>query len=139
MPGRHVHRLDNDGDAVTATTVSEANTPDQLTGEVLGVIDDGIAPGVDMVMVRRAGSAVTGSGRPGRRRHLGGHVRFLRLRRRGTALGAVAYGLSFAPSDVAGVTPAAQMYDVLDGSGRAGLPVRSTSRSVTTERCVRLG
>ena len=39
-------------DPVTGLTVSQGTTPDGFTGEVLGVLNDGIAPGLDMVMVR---------------------------------------------------------------------------------------
>src|SRR5262245_51372609 len=37
---------------VTGMTVSTGTDPDQFTGSVLGVLNDGIAPGIDMIMVR---------------------------------------------------------------------------------------
>ena len=39
------------GDAVTALSVTSGTTPQHFTGKVLGVLQDGIAPDVDMVMV----------------------------------------------------------------------------------------
>jgi hypothetical protein len=103
------------GDPVTGLTVtgvSSSTTPEQFTGEVLGVLDDGIAPGLDMVMMRlsspeidRVGGIWAGmSGSP-----VYGPD--------GELVGAVAYGLSFGPSPVAGVTPFVDMASYL-GSAR---------------------
>ena len=39
-------------DAVTGLTVDTGTIPEDFTGEILGVINDGIAPGVDMIMAR---------------------------------------------------------------------------------------
>ena len=52
-------------------------TPAPFTGEVIGVLDDGIAPGLDMVIVDLDSPAIYG-----RRRHLAGHVGVPGLRRR---------------------------------------------------------
>jgi hypothetical protein len=46
--------------------VAKGNTPETFTGDVLGVIDDGIAPDLDIVMVRLSSPEID----PGRR-HLG--------------------------------------------------------------------
>ena len=82
------------GQPVDGLTVSSGNVPDVFAGEVLGVVDDGIAPDLDMIMVRppppRRSTAWAGSGRacsgsPG-------------VRRDGRLIGAVAYGLAFGPS-----------------------------------------
>ena len=85
------------GDAVTGLTVTgvtSSTEPEDFTGEVLGVIQDGIAPDLDMVMVE----LIVAGDRP-RRRHLAGHVRLAGLRARTADLiGAVAYGLSWGPS-----------------------------------------
>ena len=40
-----------EGQPVTGLTVSRGTTPEPFTGSVLGVLDDGIAPGVDMILV----------------------------------------------------------------------------------------
>ena len=104
------------GDAVTGKTVTGVDSPTapvDFDGTVLGVLADGIAPGIDMVMVKvdipdadvdmpevhgiwqgMSGSPVyDGSG---------------------DLIGAVAYGLSWGPSWVAGVTPFSEMNSYLD-------------------------
>ena len=93
---------------VTGLTVSSGTVPDGFTGEVLGVLKDGITPGVDMVMVRltsteidRVGGIWAGmSGSPVDAED-------------GRLIGAVAYGLAYGPSPVAGVTPFETMDDYL--------------------------
>jgi hypothetical protein len=119
---------------VTGMTVSSGTTPDPFTGTVLGVVQDGIAPGVDMIMVRltspeidRVGGIWSGmSGSPV-------------YAADGRLIGAVAYGLSFGPSTVAGVTPAAAMQALLDGGttatggtteDRIAVPERAAERIV---------
>src|SRR5687767_1732523 len=46
-------------DPVDGLTVTQGTEPGEFTGEVLGVLDDGIMPGLDMIMVR-LGSDTTG-------------------------------------------------------------------------------
>lgn len=96
------------GQAVTGKTVSKGTTPEGFTGEVLGVIDDGIAVDQDMVVMRltspeidRVGGIWSGmSGSPV-------------YAEDGRLIGAVAYGLAWGPSPVAGVTPFEDMDDYL--------------------------
>ena len=57
------------GEPVTGKTVSPGVTPTPFTGEVIGVLDDGIAPG--STGDRRP--ELAGRSRP-HRRHLAGHV-----------------------------------------------------------------
>src|SRR5690349_16192369 len=38
--------------AVTGLTVSSGAAPEEFTGKVIGVLQDGIAPDVDMIMMR---------------------------------------------------------------------------------------
>ena len=45
------------GAPVTGLTVTRGTAPSGFTGEVLGVLDDGIGPGLDMVMVRLSTTA----------------------------------------------------------------------------------
>jgi hypothetical protein len=109
---------------VTGWTVSSGTEPEQFTGSVIGVLNDGIAPGLDMIMatldspeLERVGGIWAGmSGSPV-------------YTADGKLLGAVSYGLSIGPSRVAGITPAAEMYALLDdGSTAAGAnQVRLTS------------
>ena len=89
------------GDAVNALSVTSGTTPETFGGEYLGTIEDGIAPGVDMIMVKitapnpddiggiwqgMSGSPVTDPAT-------------------GDVIGAISYGLSWGPSWIAGVTP----------------------------------
>src|SRR3954451_19544144 len=118
--------------SVDGITVSFGNTPDNFTDDVLGVLNDGIAPGIDMIMVRlssteidRVGGIWAGmSGSPV-------YAADCRL------IGAVSYGLAFGPSPVAGVTPAADMKALLDGSA-AMQPARvlSSTRQVALSQPV---
>ncbi|MDP3968457.1 MAG: SpoIVB peptidase S55 domain-containing protein [Nocardioides sp.] len=102
------------GQAVDGLTVTSGSEPTGFSGTIKGVIVDGIAPGVDMVMadltspeIDRVGGIWQGmSGSPV---YAGD----------GRLVGAVAYGLSWGPSPVAGITPAAAMYDLLEGGGPA--------------------
>lgn len=106
-----------EGQPVTGLTVSRGTTPEPFTGSVLGVLDDGIAPGVDMILVdltspeiERVGGIWAGmSGSPV-------------YAEDGRLLGAVAYGLTWGSSPVAGVTPAAEMQRLLTDPGPAAEP-----------------
>ncbi len=105
------------GDPVTARTVSKGTSADSLTGEVVGVIDGGISPSIDMIMVKLEGSRVTdaaGNVDAGIWAGMSGSPVYAA---NGRLIGAVSYGLSWSPSDYAGVTPAAAMYDVMGSSG----------------------
>lgn len=104
---------------VTGLTVSRGTTPEGFTGEVLGVLDDGIAPGLDMVMVRLTSAEID---RVGIWQGMSGSPVYAAD---GRLIGAVAYGLAMGPSPVAGVTPYADMDDYL-GTGAA--------RTVTVDR-----
>ena len=104
---------------VTGLTVSRGTTPEGFTGEVLGVLDDGIAPDIDMVMVRLTSAEID---RVGIWQGMSGSPVYAAD---GRLIGAVAYGLAMGPSPVAGVTPFAEMDDYL-GTGAA--------RTVTVDR-----
>ncbi len=92
--------------AVTGLTVSKGTDPDGFTGKVLGVLDDGIAPDVDMIMVRLTSSEIDRVG--GIWQGMSGSPVYATD---GRLIGAVSYGLSYGPSPVAGVTPYASMDD----------------------------
>ncbi|MDQ2683868.1 MAG: hypothetical protein M3Y37_10115, partial [Chloroflexota bacterium] len=95
----------------TGLTVSQGTTPDRFSVKILGVLKDGIAPGVDMIIVetdsraiRRADGIWAGmSGSPV-------------YARDGRLIGAVAYGFTLGPSKLAGLTAAEDMFEVLDYS-----------------------
>lgn len=98
------------GDAVTGLTVDEGTTPEAFTGEVIGVLDDGIAAGLDMIMIELDSEAIQRAG--GIWQGMSGSPVYV-----GDQLvGAVAYGLSWGPSPIAGVTPFSEMDDYLGRS-----------------------
>lgn len=120
------------GDAVHGLTVSEGTTPDEFRGEVVGVIPDGIALGLDMVMVKLNGSVITDADGVDRGIWAGmsGSPVYAED---GRLIGAVSYGLSASPSEYAGVTPAAAMYDL---SRYEGASLARTRKVATTHRSV---
>lgn len=101
-----------DGMTATGLTVERGTAPEPFTAEFIGVIDDGIAPGIDMIVmdtdspaIQRAGGIWAGmSGSPV-------------YAADGRLIGAVAYGFSLAPSSIAGITPAEEMLKLLDRPG----------------------
>lgn len=95
------------GDAVTGLTVSRGTTPEGFTGEVLGVLDDAIGPGVDMIMVRLTSPEID---RVGIWQGMSGSPVYAED---GRLVGAVSYGLAMGGSPVAGVTPYEAMDDHL--------------------------
>ncbi len=96
------------GQPVNGLTVATGTTPDGFTGEVMGVLKDGIAPGVDMIMMRLTSSEIDRVG--GIWAGMSGSPVYAED---GRLIGAVSYGLALGPSTVAGVTPYEQMDDYL--------------------------
>lgn len=103
------------GEPVTGLTVDQGVTPEPFTGEVIGVLDDGIAPGLDMVMVELDSPAIQAAG--GIWQGMSGSPVYAGD---GRLIGAVAYGLAYGPSPIAGVTPFENMDDYLGASARPG-------------------
>jgi hypothetical protein len=97
-----------DGQQVRGMTVERGTKPGELTATVLGVIDDGIAPDVDMVIVDTESAALTRAG--GVWAGMSGSPVYAED---GRLIGAIAYGLAGA-SNIAGVTPAEDMYSLLE-------------------------
>jgi hypothetical protein len=114
----------SEGLDVTGLTVSHGTQPEGFTGTVVGRIDDGIAPGIDMIIARMSGSQITdpatGDVWRGIWAGMSGSPVYASD---GRLIGAVAYGLTYSPSDYAGITPAAEMYRLRDY--RASAPARS--------------
>ncbi|MGZ6745927.1 MAG: SpoIVB peptidase S55 domain-containing protein, partial [Nocardioides sp.] len=102
------------GDPVSALSVTSGTTPQTFTGSVIGVLKDGIGAGVDMVMVRIDPPSPDGIG--GIWQGMSGSPVYAAD---GRLVGAIAYGLSYGPSWVAGVTPYEDMDDYL-GAARPG-------------------
>jgi hypothetical protein len=102
------------GQALEGLTVERGTTPEPFTATVLGVIDDGIASGLDMIVVETSSPAIDRAhgiwfGMSGSPVYTVG----------GELVGAVAYGLSFGSSPIAGITPATEMRKLLSGGGAA--------------------
>jgi hypothetical protein len=93
-------------------TVVRGATPQPFAVEVLGVLEDGIGAGRDMIIIEVSdlpgGNVISAGG--GIWYGMSGSPVYID----GKLLGAVAYGFSAAPSPIGGVTPAADMLDLLD-------------------------
>ena len=116
------------------STVERGTTPQPFSAEVLGVLKDGIAPGVDMIIadldsptIDRVGVWAGMSGSPV-------------YADDGRLLGAVSYGLSEGSSSIGGLTPAQDMLDLYGDPGAAAglkaaeevaLPAAVQRRAVT--------
>jgi hypothetical protein len=99
------------GQPVDGLTVSSGTVPDTFSGEVLGVLNDGIAPGLDMILVRLSSDEIDRVG--GIWEGMSGSPVYAAD---GRLIGAVSYGLAYGSSPVAGVTPAGDMKTLLDRS-----------------------
>ncbi|NYD41931.1 hypothetical protein [Nocardioides panaciterrulae] len=102
------------GDPVTGLTVASGTTPTSFTGTVLGTLQDGIAPGVDLVMARLSSPEIDRVG--GIWQGMSGSPVYDAS---GRLIGAVSYGLSYGASPVAGLTPYNKMDDYLS-AGKPG-------------------
>ncbi len=110
------------GENAVGYTVSSGTTPQPFDVEVLGVLENAIAPGRDLIVVDTSGPAIDAAGgiwagMSGSPVYLGDDL-----------LGAVAYGFSFGPSSIGGLTPADEMDDILaysstPSSGRGTKPI----------------
>jgi hypothetical protein len=120
-------------------TVVTGSTPQPFDVEVLGVLPDGIGAGHDMIMIKvsdQPGRHVVDqgggiwAGMSGSPVYVGGQL-----------LGAVSYGFTAAPSTIGGLTPAADMLDLLGlrgaaaaRAGRTAKPKAALKLSVATRR-----
>jgi len=102
-------------DPVSGWTVDTGTAPEEFTGTVVGVLEGGIAPGIDMILVRLTSDEIDRVG--GIWSGMSGSPVYDESDR---LIGAVSYGLALGPSPVAGVTPAARMYELLDNPPAAG-------------------
>ncbi|HET8604547.1 MAG TPA: hypothetical protein VFM09_11500 [Marmoricola sp.] len=120
------------GDAVHGLTVSHGTTPDPFDGSVIGVLQDGIAQGVPMIMVKLTSPEIDDIG--GIWEGMSGSPVYAA---NGDLIGAVAYGLSYGPSPIAGVTPAADMQQLYTEGGSASTAAARTV-AVPTRMAARL-
>ncbi len=118
------------GMEVTGRTVVSGTEPQDFDGEILGVIHDGIAPGFDMIMARLSSREIDRVG--GIWQGMSGSPVYASD---GRLIGAVAYGLSYGPSPVAGITPAAEMYRLIkaaptDAAASSALTAAGSNKTV---------
>jgi hypothetical protein len=112
------------GDPVTGLTVDTGTVPEGFTGEILGVIHDGIAPGLPMIMARLTSDEID---RVGIWQGMSGSPVYAED---GSLIGAVAYGLTWGPSPVAGITPFEDMDEYLSTTppAKVGVGTRLAKR-----------
>jgi hypothetical protein len=101
-------------------TVSSGTTIEPFSVTVIGTLPDAILPGVDMIVVRADSAAIRAAG--GIWAGMSGSPVYAAD---GRLLGAVAYGTSWAPSSIVGLTPAEWML---------GLAARALPKTATTAR-----
>jgi hypothetical protein len=106
----------------TAVSVTRGRTLSTFGAEVLGILENAVGPGRDIIVVDLSGPAVTAAG--GLWAGASGSPVFVRSGGRDRLVGAIAYGLAGGGSTLAGLTPAQDMYDVLAIGGSS--PGRSS-------------
>jgi hypothetical protein len=106
-------------------TVDKGTTVKSFDVTVLGVLPDAIAPGRDMIIVETSSPAIDAAGgiwfgMSGSPVYVGGKL-----------IGALAFGLAFGPSKVAGLTPAS---DLLGVAGYPSAPAAKATAKVRLPR-----
>jgi hypothetical protein len=115
------------GQLVHGLTVTQGVDPSPFNGTVIGVLADGIEPGVDMVMVQLSSPTITQVG--GIWEGMSGSPVYAAD---GSLIGAVAYTLSYGATPVAGVTPWQDMQQYAGGPPPA--PVHVPVSAATARR-----
>ncbi|MEX1047613.1 MAG: SpoIVB peptidase S55 domain-containing protein [Actinomycetota bacterium] len=92
----------------TGLTAVSGDTPEPFDVEILGVLDDGIGPGIDMILVQVSGPLIDetegiAAGMSGSPVTIGGKL-----------VGSVSYGFFAADQTIGGVTPAEAMMPLFD-------------------------
>ncbi|HEX2195310.1 MAG TPA: SpoIVB peptidase S55 domain-containing protein [Actinomycetota bacterium] len=113
-------------------TVYEGNDPERFDAEILGVLENGIAPGRDMIIVEVSGPPIDRAG--GSWFGMSGSPVYVDNK----LVGAFAWGLSFATTNLGGLTAAEDMVKILgypeagpeDDSEQEGTPPTYTRRTV---------
>lgn len=118
----------------TGYTVERGEEPEPFDVEVLGVMENAIAPGRHLVVVDTASPALD------RNRGVWAGMSGSPVYVDGRLLGAIAFGFSFGPSKIAGVTPAEQMVQLLSassGSTRTAFQSSGTPKKVAVSQAMR--
>lgn len=121
-----------DGQRVTGLTVAKGTVPTTFTGEVRGVLDNGIAPDLDLVMVELSSPALDEIGGV-----WGGMSGSPVYAADGRLVGAVSYGLSWGSTLIVGLTPAADMLELLasaDAAAQRSLAAAAENDTVALPR-----
>lgn len=123
------------GQSVTGLTTVDGTTPEEFHGTYLRTIQNGIGPGMDLPVFKMEGSRITkadGDVDAGIWAGMSGSPVYDDAT--GELIGAVSYGFSTSPSDIAGVTPATYMYDLRNPKYNATAPAAAApaSRSAIT-------
>lgn len=106
----------------TGYTVVSGREPEPFSVEVLGVLNDALGPGRDMIVADVTSPAIEEAG--GIWAGMSGSPVYVDTR----LLGAVAYGLSEDDSTIAGITPAQDMLDLLSYPSRLAAPEPAPSQ-----------
>lgn len=97
----------------TAISVVRGRNPVAFNAEVLGILRDGVGPGRDLIIADLSGSAVAEAG--GLWAGASGSPVFFREGGKDKLAGAIAYGFAGGGSTLAGLTPAEDMNELLQG------------------------
>lgn len=123
------------GQTVTGLTTVNGTTPEQFRGTYSQTIANGIGPGLDLPVFTFEGSRITkpdGTIDAGIWAGMSGSPVYDDAT--GRLVGAVSYGFSTSPSNIAGVTPAAYMYDLQNPKYSSTLSASSTAKISSADR-----
>lgn len=112
----------------TGYTVVQGRTPVSFTVEILGVLPDGIAPGIDFILVQTSGRVIDATG--GIAAGMSGSPVYVH----GKLIGSISYGFSAADQTIGGVTPIEPMLDVMSYPSL----LASSASAVTRSSAVKL-
>jgi hypothetical protein len=99
------------GQRATGWTTVKGQQPTPFAVTIRGVLKDGIAPGIDMIVIASHSKVIA---HHGTWEGMSGSPIYASD---GRLIGALSYGISFGATNKAGVTPAASMYQLLSDKG----------------------
>lgn len=116
----------------TAYTVVKGRTPVSFNVEILGVLKDGIAPGIDFILVQTSGRVIDATG--GIAAGMSGSPVYVH----GKLVGSISYGFFAADQTIGGVTPIEPMLDVMSYPSLLALTASALTRSSSVKLNARL-